>query len=110
MIPDLPLLHASAFVLRIKPGMADEYRRRHAAVWPELVAALRDAGVVHYDIYLDATGLRAFGHMLRTTPSDAAQPEHPEILRWRAYMADVLEMDDAMPQRDPIEHVFQMIT
>lgn len=110
MTPDLSRLHASAFVLRIKPGMADEYRRRHAAIWPELVAALRESGVVHYDIYLDATGLRAFGHMLRITPRDAAQPEHPEVLRWRAYMADVLEMDGELPQRDPIEHVFQMTT
>ncbi|HEV7274701.1 MAG TPA: L-rhamnose mutarotase [Devosiaceae bacterium] len=108
MTRDLSRLYSSAFVLRIRPGMADEYRRRHAAIWPELVAALRETGVVHYDIYLDATGHRAFGHMLRTASRDAAQPEHPEVLRWRAYMADVLEMDGELPQREPIEHVFQM--
>ena len=108
MTLNLNQLHASAFILRIRPGMADEYRRRHAAVWPELLAALREAGVVHYDIYLDAPGLRAFGHMLRTSPPDPAQAEHPEVLRWRAYMADVLEMDGDLPQRDAVEHVFHM--
>lgn len=108
MTLDFTQLHSSAFVLRIRPGMADEYRRRHAAVWPELLATLRAAGVVHYDIYLDSTGLRAFGHVLRSRPPDPAQPEHPEVLRWRAHMADVLEMDGELPQRDPLEHVFQM--
>lgn len=101
-------LHTSAFLLRIRPGMADEYRRRHAAVWPELLAALREAGVVHYEIYLDAIGLRALGCMWRDRVPDPAEPEHPAILRWRAHMADVLEMDGERPLREPIECVFRM--
>lgn len=108
MTADLGNLHASGFVLRVRPGMADEYRRRHAAIWPELAAALRASGVVHYDIFLDAHNLRAYGHVLRSRPPDPRQPEDPEILRWRAYMADVLEMDGELPRREPIEHVFHM--
>ena len=30
------------FTLQIDPGRIDEYRRRHAAVWPEMLVALRD--------------------------------------------------------------------
>lgn len=108
MTVDLEKLHASGFVLRIRPGMAEEYRRRHAAIWPELVAALLASGVVHYDIFLDAANLRAYGHMLRSRPPDPTRPEDPEILRWRAYMADVLEMDGELPRREPIEHGFHM--
>ncbi|HRA75840.1 MAG TPA: L-rhamnose mutarotase [Propionicimonas sp.] len=34
-----------------------EYRRRHAAVWPELLRALRDAGWRNYSLFLRADGL-----------------------------------------------------
>jgi L-rhamnose mutarotase len=104
----LDRLQSSAFVLRIRPGKVEEYRRRHQQVWPELLDTLRQSGVVHYDIFLDAEGHRVFGHMLRDRPVDPAQPEHPEVLRWRSYMADVLEMDGDRPRRVPVEHVFHM--
>ena len=41
------------FKMRFNPGMAAEYKRRHDAIWPELVALLRDAGISDYSIRLD---------------------------------------------------------
>jgi len=35
----------------------DEYRRRHAEVWPELLEALRDAGWRRYSLFLRDDGL-----------------------------------------------------
>ncbi len=58
--------HVSAFVLHVREGMTDEYRRRHAAIWPELAAALKAQGIVHYDLFLDEAGRRVFGHQLRS--------------------------------------------
>jgi L-rhamnose mutarotase len=98
-------LHASAFVLKLRPGTAGEYRRRHAALWPEMAAALTAGGIVHYTIWLDEPGLRVFGHMLRDRPP-AEGPEDPVVLRWRSYMADVLEMEGDRPARIAIEQVF----
>lgn len=37
-----------AFRMQLNPGMAEEYRRRHDAIWPELVALLKQAGVRVY--------------------------------------------------------------
>ena len=37
---------------RVKPGRGDEYRRRHAEVWPALEAEFRAAGVGTYSIFL----------------------------------------------------------
>jgi len=34
------------FTMRLLPGQEAEYRRRHAAVWPEMLDALRAAGLV----------------------------------------------------------------
>jgi hypothetical protein len=49
-----------------------------------------------------------FGYQLRARPADPAAPEDPVILRWRAHMADVLEMDGDRPRRTPVDHVFHM--
>lgn len=105
---DWTQLHASGFVLRVRPGRTEEYRRRHAEIWPEMVSALKASGVVHYDIFLDEAGRQVFGHVLRDRVPDPAAPEDPVILKWRAYMADVLEMEGDRPLRVPIERVFHL--
>ena len=43
--------HISAFVLKVREGRTEEYRRRHAEIWPEMAAALKASGIVHYDDY-----------------------------------------------------------
>jgi L-rhamnose mutarotase len=40
-----------AFIMRLRPGALAEYRRLHAAVWPELEAAIGEAGIDRFDIY-----------------------------------------------------------
>lgn len=42
---------------RVRPDRLAEYRRRHAAVWPELLRALRDAGWRNYSLFLGDDGL-----------------------------------------------------
>ncbi|MBA3875988.1 MAG: L-rhamnose mutarotase [Anaerolinea sp.] len=49
------------FRMRLRPGQEAEYRRRHAAVWPELLADLRAAGASNYSIFLDGEDL--FGYL-----------------------------------------------
>lgn len=41
----------------VKPELIDEYKRRHAAVWPEMLRALKDAGWNNYSLFLGADGL-----------------------------------------------------
>ena len=49
------------FVMRLLPGQEAEYRRRHAAVWPEMLDALRAAGAHDYSIFLRGEDL--FGYL-----------------------------------------------
>lgn len=101
-------LHASAFLLLIRPGRIEEYKRRHAEIWPEMRDALRKNNLVHYGIYLLEEERRVVIHVLRRGRPDDGATEDPVILRWRAYMADVLEMDGDRPRRVPLESVFQL--
>ncbi|MEN8583510.1 L-rhamnose mutarotase [Burkholderia sp. RS01] len=41
----------------VQPGLIGEYRRRHAAVWPEMLRALKDVGWNDYSLFLGEDGL-----------------------------------------------------
>src|SRR3954464_13832560 len=45
------------FCLQVRPERIVEYRERHRAVWPEMLAALRDAGWRNYSLFLREDGL-----------------------------------------------------
>ena len=55
-----------AFTMRLNAGMKAEYRKRHDAIWPELVALLREAGVSDYSIHLDEATNTLFGVLWRS--------------------------------------------
>ena len=38
-------------VLGLRSGRLQEYRRLHAAIWPEIAAAIRSAGIRDYSIF-----------------------------------------------------------
>ena len=48
------------FTMRLLPGAEAEYRRRHAAVWPEMLDALRAAGARDYSIFIHGDQLFAY--------------------------------------------------
>ena len=102
-----------AFTMRLKPGNEAEYQRRHDEIWPELSAALTDAGVQDYSIFLDRKTGMLFAVQRRTDDnpetSDRADnlPLHPVVQRWWAYMADLMDTNpDNSPVTKPLEQVF----
>ena len=40
-----------AFTMRLKPGGLDEYRRRHASIWHELVEEIEKQGIAQITIF-----------------------------------------------------------
>lgn len=45
------------FLLKVKPDRLEEYKQRHAAVWPEMLDALSAAGWRNYSLFLRDDGL-----------------------------------------------------
>jgi L-rhamnose mutarotase len=39
------------FTFELHPGAEAEYKRRHDEIWPELVEAIRDAGIHNYTLF-----------------------------------------------------------
>jgi L-rhamnose mutarotase len=95
-----------AFVLKVKPGMADEYRRRHDALWPEMRQALIEQGIVYYEIYFHEDSGLLFAHTIRSAAYDTSVPEAPAITRWRAHMRDIMELEGELPYRRVLDRIF----
>ncbi len=80
------------FTLQVRPDRLEEYRRRHAQVWPEMLAALRDTGWHDYSLFLREDGLLV-GY-LQTDDFDAALAamDATDInAHWQAEMAGFFE-------------------
>lgn len=77
----------------LKPGMKEEYKRRHDAIWPEMVALLKAAGIRNYTIW--NVGDELFGYYECEKGLDYAasvQAESPIVDKWSQYMEDVMTM------------------
>lgn len=80
-----------AFRMFLFPGQVAEYKRRHDAIWPELSALLKEAGVSDYSIYLDEEHHVLFATLRRNADHTMdALPEHPVMKKWWAYMGDIM--------------------
>ncbi len=97
-----------ALRMTLYPGQADEYRRRHDALWPELSKALADAGIEEYRIFLDPLSHHLFAIMVVRDDHQVDQlSELPVMQRWWAYMADIMETEhDHSPVSVPLDEVF----
>lgn len=100
-----------AWKAKIKEGSLDEYRRRHAEIWPEMVEVLKDAGICNYTIW--NVGDEMFGYYECEKGIDYAaahQANSPVVDRWNEYMKDILimEMDPVTGAQPMLTKVFEL--
>src|ERR1035437_1328031 len=99
-----------AFAMKLLPGAEAEYRRRHAAVWPEMLEALRAAGARNYSIYLrgdDLFGVLEVDDFARFR----AMMDGDQInTRWQAEMASLIDpcIDPATGFHRRLDEVFRL--
>ncbi|QSB13386.1 L-rhamnose mutarotase [Natronosporangium hydrolyticum] len=100
------------FRLRVKPERLAEYKRRHAAVWPEMLAALRDAGWHDYSLFLHDDGLLVGYFRTPDLTAALAAMEQTEVnQRWQAEMAPFFEsLDGRRPDQgfEVLEEIFNL--
>jgi L-rhamnose mutarotase len=99
-----------AFVMKLKPGFAAEYKRRHDAIWPELSQALSAAGISDYSIFLDPQTGNLFAVQKLSTPNTAANlPQTAIVKKWWAYMKDIMDTNpNNSPETVELTEVFHM--
>ncbi len=99
------------FVLRVRPDRLEEYRARHAAVWPEMRQALSDTGWRNYSLFLRDDGLLVGYLECDDFAACQARMQKTEVnARWQAEMAPLFELDGAAPDAsmEPLAEIFHL--
>lgn len=98
-----------AFKMKLKQGCKDEYQKRHAEIWPELKALLRENGITDYTIFLDEETHFLFAVQQQSGASSQDLGNHEIVRRWWAYMAELMETnEDLSPKSSPLQLLFHL--
>ena len=96
--------------MQLNPGMGEEYRRRHDAVWPRLYELLKETGIEDYSIFHDEATEALFA-VMRVQDPDSLKglSTHPVMREWWTYMKDLMRTnEDHSPMTIPLEEVFHL--
>ena len=98
------------FTMRLLPDKEAEYRRRHAAVWPEMLEALRAAGARDYSIFIRGADLFAYLEVEDFAAFRAAMTATDVNDRWQAEMAALIDplTDPATGFHQRLEEIFHL--
>ena len=103
-----------AFKMKLKEGHAEEYKKRHNEIWPELSKLLTDVGISDYSIFLDEEtnilfAIQKIAEGGKTALGSQDLGANPVVQKWWAYMADIMDTnDDKSPVTIPYQEVFYM--
>ena len=98
-------MHRVAFVLKVRHDKIEEYKARHEAVWPEMLAALRRTGWHNYSLFLQDDGL-LFGYFETPDSLQAARQRMSteEVnAQWQEFMAPYFERSGAHADEQMLE-------
>jgi L-rhamnose mutarotase len=95
---------------RLKPGVEKRYEEYHRAGRPELLAAIRRAGITEYVIFRDG---RDLFHYIECDDYDGAiahLASDPVNVRWQAEMAPMMAVahDYSGGSRDRLPLIFEL--
>ncbi len=91
-----------AFRMELHPGMAEEYKRRHEALWPEMRDMIHAYGGHNYSIFLDPATNVLYGYIeLEDDARWAASADTAICRKWWDYMAPLMVVN---PDNAPVSH------
>jgi len=110
--PLSPMAQRVCFQLQVRPDRIAEYRERHAAVWPEMRAALSAAGWRDYSLFISPTGMVIGVCEVDDFEAARSAMEKTEVnARWQSEMAPFFEgldgrrPDEGLAQLEEIFHL-----
>jgi L-rhamnose mutarotase len=79
------------FTFEIRPGTDEEYKRRHDEIWPELVEAIRDAGIRNYSLFRRGSQVIAYCECHPDAETAFAKIGATDVnRRWSEWFEDVI--------------------
>jgi len=98
-----------AFLMQLKAGVQDEYKKRHSPIWPRLERVLKDHGVCNYSIFLHGEeSLFAYAE-IESEELWSRIANTPECKEWWLHMKDLmLTNDDNSPVATEMTEMFHL--
>ncbi|BCL69899.1 L-rhamnose mutarotase [Vibrio nigripulchritudo] len=82
-----------AWVLEVRPGYEEEYKKRHDEIWPEMSEEITKSGITNYQIFRH--GLTLFGYFetedLQKTIDYLSDSE--VNAKWGTYMTPIMKIE-----------------
>jgi L-rhamnose mutarotase len=84
-------LERLCYVFELAPGQEEEYLRRHAEVWPEVIDAIKDAGFANYSLFKRGREVYAYAECEPDVATAMARLEATEVnARWSEFIRSVM--------------------
>ena len=99
-----------AYTMKLKPGFAAEYKRRHDELWPEMARTLHEVGISDFSIFLDEQTLTLFAIRKVADAKKLSEAARlPIVRKWWDSMAPLMEVHpDNAPKEWPLKEVFHL--
>ena len=89
-----------SFKMKLYPGMAAEYEKRHNELWDEMKDMIHEHGGKNYSIFLDKETDTLFGYIeIEDEAKWAAGADTAINRKWWDFMADIMETN---PDNSPV--------
>lgn len=98
----------SAFVLRVRPDKLEEYIRAHRDVWPEMLEALRGAGIRNYTIFRHGNQMFGYFEADDLAAAERHLTQQDVSTRWQDAMAELLEERVPDGGAPALEEIFRL--
>lgn len=97
-------------VMYLHKDAYDEYVKRHAELWPEMKAALKEHGAHNYSIYLNEKTGQTFAYLEVPDVVKYNEIAQTDICKkWWAYMKPLMETNpDNSPVTTDLKEVFHL--
>ena len=104
-------MNRHCFQLQVRPDRLEEYKRRHAAVWPDMLAALKRSGWHNYSLFLREDGLLiGYVESEDLAAAQRAMAETDGNARWQSEMKEFFVDLEGAPDEGflELEEVFNL--
>jgi L-rhamnose mutarotase len=98
----------TGFVLHVRPDRIGEYVEAHRHVWPEMLDALRGAGIRNYTIFRAGESVFGYFEADDLEAADRFLAAQEVSTRWQDAMAELLQ--ERVPEGGPapLEQIFRL--
>ncbi|MCW6169296.1 MAG: L-rhamnose mutarotase [Thermoplasmatales archaeon] len=96
------------FHLKIKESKINEYKERHHNIWPEMIEALKGAGIRNYTIFLEGTDVYGYWECDNFKRTSEFLNKSEINSKWQEYMSDVIVTESSKRLPEESMEVFHL--